>query len=494
MSIQIFLEGKLLGIGEFLLAPTGENPDQVFLGRSHWISLLSEVLPRALLAELGLAKILLGSSGGGQFLLVLPEESRGAAEAFLDTAAAEIGTLSGGALKLLYSITENLGDWSDVRRRLQEEMDRRRGAPADQSGLALFELPPGFGDASGGGDADTYFIGLAAQLREAGSVGWSSEHPGRVSIGDGKHTWSLTGSSEALPLARHAVLSDDGAGPASTSTLAARAAGLQTWGVLRGDVDTFGIRMRRTQTIEEHIQLSVLYKQFFAGELEVICSMPEFWRKVTVIYAGGDDFAVYGAWDALLALASEMERLFHRFAEQNLKDYPGAESKTISMALALAPAVDASLGAVFEEAGERLEAAKSTDKDCFWLLGRTLEWKQFTEASGLKDTLMRMVSEFGCSPQYLRDLCGIYRETQSRVSRRQARRTGGERPWRYHRRIRRILEAATVGRTRPASQRADFQKARTGLIADLIGRSAVTVKLRPAGRVALEWARLSAEA
>jgi hypothetical protein len=28
----------------------------------------------------------------------------------------------------------------------------------------------------------------------------------------------------------------------------------------------------------------------------------------------------------------------------------------------------------------------------------------------------------------------------------------------------------------------------------LIGRSAITVKLRPAGRVALEWARLSAEA
>src|SRR5579863_9926920 len=494
MSIQIFLEGKLLGIGEFLLAPAGEgaageNQDSVFLGRSHWISLLSEVLPRALLAELGLAKILLGSSGGGQFLLVLPEESRGAAVAFLDAAAAEIGALSGGALKLLWSITENLGDWSDVRRRLQEEMDRRRGAPADQTGVALFDLPPSSSDG-----ADAYFIGLAARLREAGSVGWSPEHPGQVSIGEGKHTWSLTASADALPLARHAVLSDDGAGPASTSTLAARAAGLHTWGVLRGDVDTFGIRMRRTQTIEEHIQLSVLYKQFFAGELEVICSMPEFWRKVTVIYAGGDDFAVYGAWDALLALASEMERLFHRFAEQNLKDYPGAESKTISMSLALAPAVDASLGAVFEEAGERLEAAKSTDKDCIWLLGRTLEWKQFTEASGLKDTLMRMVSDFGCSPQYLRDLCGIYRETQSRVSRRQARRTGGERPWRYHRRIRRILEAATVGRTRPAAQRSDFQKARTGLIADLIGRSAVTVKLRPAGRVALEWARLSAEA
>ncbi len=479
MSVQIFLEGKLLGIDEFLLAPASGDADQVFLGRSHWISLLSEVLPRALLTELGLAKILLGSSGGGQFLLVLPDESRGAAEAFLDAAAAEIGSLSSGVLKLLWSITENLGDWSDVRRRLQEGMERRRGAPG-----ARFEIP------AADADAEAYFLELAEHLREAAIAGWSPEHPGRVSIGSGKHTFSLAASAESLPLARHAAPSKDGTAPASTGALASRAAGLHTWGVLRGDVDSLGIRIRRAQTIEEHIQLSVLYKQFFAGELEVICSMPEFWRKVTVIYAGGDDFAVYGAWDALPGLASEMERLFHRFAEQNLKDFPGAEGKTISMAVALAPATDASLGAVFEEAGRRLEAAKSADKDCVWLLGRTLEWKQFVEASGLKDSLMRMISDFGCSPQYLRDLCGIYRETQSRVSKRQLRKTGGERPWRYHRRIRRILSAA-----RPrGSQRGEYQKARTALIADLIGRSALTVKLRPAGRVALEWARLSAEA
>ena len=137
----------------------------------------------------------------------------------------------------------------------------------------------------------------------------------------------------------------------------------------------------------------------------------------------------------------------------------------------------------------RLEAAKSADKDCIWLLGRTLEWKQFSEAADLKDSLMRMIADFGCSPQYLRDLCGIYRETQSKMSRRQARRMGGERPWRYHRRIRRILGAARQA----GPQRTEFQKARTSLIQDLIGRSAVTVKLRPAGRVALEWARLSAE-
>src|SRR6185312_8537325 len=369
---------------------------------------------------------------------------------------------------------------SDVRKRLNEGLARGGGAPD----FAAAVIPP---DA----EAEKRFMTeLGYPLREAANVSWSPEHAGRISTGEGKHTWALGSAVDAIPMARHTAPSEDGNEPASTEELADRALGVETWGVLRGDVDNFAIRMQRAATIEEHIQLSVMYKQFFAGELEVLCSMPEFWRKVTVIYSGGDDFAVYGAWDALIGLASELERLFRRFTEQNLKDFAGPEGKTISMALAMAPAVDASLGAVFEEAGQRLEAAKSADKDCIWLLGRTLEWKQFAEASTLKDFLGRMVSDFGCSPQYLRDLCGIYRETQSKMSKRQARRTGGERPWRYHRRIRRILNASR----RPGPERGDFQKARTALIADLIGRSAVTVKLRPAGRVALEWARLSAEA
>src|SRR5258707_9785210 len=101
MPVQIFLEGKLLGIDEFLLSPAGEGSDHVFTGRSHWVSLLSEILPRALLAELGLARILLGSSGGGRFLLLLPEESRTQAEAFLTAASAEVGALSNGILKLI---------------------------------------------------------------------------------------------------------------------------------------------------------------------------------------------------------------------------------------------------------------------------------------------------------------------------------------------------------------------------------------------------------
>src|SRR5215212_10191232 len=144
MPEQILLQGKILGTEEFLLAGAAEGRpgrsagEDLLAGRSQWISLLCEVLPRALLAELGLARILLGSSGGGQFLLVLPGEARGPAQEFLNAAARDVDRLSSGRLGLLWGITENLGDWSVVRKRLNEELQRWQGAPLAGIGSEAF--------------------------------------------------------------------------------------------------------------------------------------------------------------------------------------------------------------------------------------------------------------------------------------------------------------------------------------------------------------------
>jgi CRISPR-associated protein Csm1 len=486
MSVQIFLQGKIHGIDEFLL---GSSTD--FDGRSHWVSLLSEVLPRALLAELGLAKILLGASGAGQFLVVLPREFRSQADEFLARSAGQIDQLSGGLLKLLWVSTENLGDWSIVRKRLNDAMQSQLGAPA-QTGAALFE--PFSPDESSSSEAAEYFgTELGIRLRETQVVGWSPERPGVVQVGEGKHTWSLSALQDGIPFARHYALSDDGMSVATPARLGARSKGRPLWGVLRGDVDNFGVRLRRAQSIEEHIQLSVMYKQFFAGELEVLCSLPEFWRKVTLLFSGGDDFAVYGAWDTLIALAREVQRLFVRFAENNLKDFPGPEGKTISMAMVLARGEDEPLATAFEEAGQRLEMAKSSGKDCIWLLGRTLEWKQVADSSDTKDTMARMVSEFNCPPQFLYELASFYRDSspmtkQSTTVR--ARNLRVEKPWRFHRRLNMVIETPFTGR----AKNQEFERLRTELISEFTGRRAAQIRLRPAGRVALEWARLETEA
>jgi CRISPR-associated protein Csm1 len=483
MSVQILLQGKLLGVEEFL--PSGQPAESLLTGRLRWVSLLSEMLPRALIAELGLSKMLLGSSGGEQFLVVLPEEVRGQAEEFLVAARTGIREIGENRLDLIWAITENLGDWTVVRKRLNDEFQRKQGTPLAAAGLGQ--------TSSASAESDpAYFENLGTALRDAASVSWSSESPAvMLPSAEGKHSWAIGTASDAVPLARHTALTDDGREAATAPVLAARAEGLPVWGVLRGDVDGFGIRVRRLQSIEEYVSLSVLYKQFFAGEVEVLCSLPEFWRRVNLLYTGGDDFAVVGAWDALIGFARELQRLFQRFTEEHLKDFPGPEGKTISMALALAPELDTPLGSVYARARDRLEIAKSADKDCFYLLGRTLEWKQLSDAAELKGELTAMVREFGVAPQYIRDLCGIYRETRRAPGAKRV-----ERPWRFHRRLLRILggAAASGGGPRGGGARArDFQKARTGLIADLVGKNPSNIKLRPSGRVALEWARLSTE-
>ncbi len=487
MAEQILLQGKILGTEEFLSAaaaeprPARSAGEDLLAGRSQWITLMSEVLPRALLAELGLARILLGSSGGGQFLLVLPGAVRETAEEFLRAAAHQMAELSSGRVKLIWGVTDNLGDWAVIRRRLNEELDRQRDQPLADIGEAAFQPSTAVSNAA----ADAYFAKeLGTKVREAAQAGWSPESPGKALVEGGKYTWSLTAnlSPDAILLARHAAPSDDGKQAAPVQTLARRSQGRSIWGVLRGDVDNFGLRLRRVNSIEEHVPLSVLYKQFFAGELEVLCSLPEFWRKVSILYCGGDDFAVYGAWDALIALAREVQRLFHRFTEENLKEYPGPEGKTISMAIALAPESYYPLAGVYEDAGRNLALAKSADKDCIYLLGRILEWRHLADAAELKDTVTRLVHDFRMSRQFLYQLRSFYRHEAYADG--TAGQSETQRTWRFQRRFNRILSG---------TRDREFQKLRTHLINEMTGRKSAEVKMRPAGLVALEWARLVTE-
>ena len=135
-------------------------------GKSQWITLLCEVLPRALLAELGLARILLGSSGGGP----VPggaarADAREAAENFLAAAAGQISELSSGCVKLIWAVTDNLGDWAVIRRRLNEELQGKANAPF----AAASGAPPPSSRSSRrrATEADTYFARTSWAQRSA---------------------------------------------------------------------------------------------------------------------------------------------------------------------------------------------------------------------------------------------------------------------------------------------------------------------------------------
>jgi hypothetical protein len=113
-----------------------------------------------------------------------------------------------------------------------------------------------------------------------------------------------------------------------------------------------------------------------------------------------------------------------------------------------------------------------------YALGRVLEWKQLGAASDLKDLILRMMGEVRSSRQLLQELRGIYAKMPGAGA-------GGadqlKKVWRFHRRLNLILGGA---------KDREFQKQKTHLIGEILGRSTTQVKLRPAGLVALQWASL----
>ena len=199
-------------------------------------------------------------------------------------------------------------------------------------------------------------------------------------------------------LARHAAPSDDGKQAAPVQTLARRAQGRSIWGVLRGDVDNFGLRLRRVHSIEEHVPLSRALQAVLRG------------RAGSAVLAAGvlaqgqhhlfgrrrfRGLRVVGRADRAGARGAAAVPSLHRRESEGVSRAP--EGKTISMAIALAPETYYPLAAVYEEAGRNLDLAKSADKDCIYLLGRILEWRHLNDAADLKDMVTRLIHEFRMS-------------------------------------------------------------------------------------------------
>ncbi|MBV9612734.1 MAG: hypothetical protein JO091_09680, partial [Acidobacteriaceae bacterium] len=379
MSLQVFLQAQMLGAEEFLSRQSSEQRGDTaeLFGRCAWLNLFCEVLPRALLAELRLSRMLLGSSSAEQFLLVLAEEDIPRARQILTRVAAAVAELSASTLRFVWATTENLGAWPVARKRLEDALLAEISAPLAGERLGGGSFSP-FEEHTDS-EAHAYFAAFGRKLPAAARIGWSSDRPAHLTWDGGQYSWTLAESSGAdensIGFPRRFVINDAGT-PASPAELAERAEGTSRWGILKGDVDHFEAQLKNAGSIEDHIHLSVLFKEFFAGELSLLCTMPDFWRKVSILYRGGDDFAVIGTWDALLLLARELQRVFEKFAEQNLLAVTSLEAKTISMALAIASEIETPIAEVFGEAAEHLRAAKAIEAGSFYLFGRTLEWKR----------------------------------------------------------------------------------------------------------------------
>jgi hypothetical protein len=120
-------------------------------------------------------------------------------------------------------------------------------------------------------------------------------------------------------------------------------------------------------------------------------------------------------------------------------------------------------------------------------MDRVLEWKQLGDAAELKEAVERIQEEFRSGKQFLAEVLDLYLKVSSPLQTDQEKLL--RRAYRFQRKY---STAARSGRER------EFQKLKTHLINEIVGRNVKPtkgrqLKLRPAGVVALEWARLEQE-
>ena len=103
--------------------------------------------------------------------------------------------------------------------------------------------------------------------------------------------------------------------------IAQRATGAQKLAVFRADVDNLGQVFTRglgeRATAGRVAMLSQAMADFFEGYLNWLCTQEPFYGRLGVIYAGGDDLFIVGAWDAILDFAVELREAFARYAFNN---------------------------------------------------------------------------------------------------------------------------------------------------------------------------------
>jgi len=195
------------------------------------------------------------------------------------------------------------------------------------------------------------------------------------------------------------------------SQMSADAEGVHGIGVLRMDVDNLGQVMvggLKPRTMAATSALSSALDMFFAGYLNIICAEIQKERPETlyVIYSGGDDLFILGAWDRMPELAAKIQAEFGRYTGGN-------PSLTISGAATLEGA-KFPLYQAAERAGQAEDRAKAyrrpgngTDKNAFHFLGLEVGWEEWDEVLHFREDI-RIALAGGASRSLLQILQDIH--------------------------------------------------------------------------------------
>lgn len=244
-----------------------------------------------------------------------------------------------------------------------------------------------------------------------------SERPQRVSadalvwaLEDGSELADLTrcGAGSAVVNAMPLTVGGNRSFDRDFEQIAKLSQGVQRLGVLRMDVDNLGAvfsrglkhyrhennkKDQRFHSLARITTLSALLAAFFARLLPRFLDDCDDWReRVTVVYSGGDDLFLLGAWDALPKVAQHIR---HRFAEYGCFNPAFSLSGGMVITGGRFPIYkSAEMAGQAEQQAKKLETTFTAGSDqgkkkknAFTFLDEAMHWREFEAVAALVESL-----------------------------------------------------------------------------------------------------------
>ncbi len=183
--------------------------------------------------------------------------------------------------------------------------------------------------------------------------------------------------------------------------MAENSKGAKKLGVFRADVDNLGRIMGygfgEEDSISRRSQLSFLLKLFFSGYINKI-----YGKNVHIIYSGGDDLFVAGAWDRVLEDSIKLNEAFKDFVKNPVFTISGGFVYTNPKF---------PIYTFSELVGEEEERAKEAGKNRISAFSFAVKWEDFEILKEIKEELVSAIANNkwkGILPRsYLQFLIGV---------------------------------------------------------------------------------------
>ncbi len=209
--------------------------------------------------------------------------------------------------------------------------------------------------------------------------------------------------------------------------LADAGSGIRRLGVIRADVDNLGSAFvsgfpEEYQTLSRSASFSRMLSLFFKKNVNDILKNPQYFisetqerRNATVIYAGGDDLFIIGAWKDIIEFSVDLRQKLEAFTEDALKISAGMglynEKYPVSYIASKSGELESrSKGLDGKDAVTLFTAGRSQDDadQAGASEYHTYHWKEFTREV-LEEKLSLLVRFFGCSEDQERGKAFLYR-------------------------------------------------------------------------------------